>query len=220
MRSQASETQEILDPSFISQLPANTQAYFATYGTGAYPASGAVTTAGQLAANGLTVNPINGVTPVPRRSRSSIPSTSKPLDAGGNVPQNTYSLVYRVDFNMNEKTQMFFRGGREHLDQFSGSAFYSAYPQYDAGSQHKPELPLFDHPHLQQYPAGQFEGQLHPLQYHNLLRHLAGQYPQPDVCSAHRPGDQRAIQLPGPENLPGNPARAVCLSADRRTRFK
>ncbi len=134
VRSQASETQEIIDPGFISTLPANAQAYFATYGTGAHPSSGAVTTAGQLAASGLTVNPINGVTPVP--SSQPIFDTvnfKAPFDAGGDVPQNTYSLVYRVDFNMNEKTSMFFRGGREHLDQFAGSASYSAYPQYDSG---------------------------------------------------------------------------------------
>jgi Carboxypeptidase regulatory-like domain/TonB dependent receptor len=134
VRSQASETQEILDPSFIALLPANTQAYFKQYGTGAYPASGAVTTAGQLAAAGLSVNPINGVTPVASSQPIfDVVNFKAPFDAGGDVPQNTYSLVYRVDFNMNEKTQMFFRGGREHLDQFAGSDTYSAYPQYDSG---------------------------------------------------------------------------------------
>ena len=52
VRSQASETQEIFDPSFIGMLPANAQAYFKTYGTGAVAASGAVMTAGQLARRG------------------------------------------------------------------------------------------------------------------------------------------------------------------------
>ncbi len=134
VRSQASETQEIFDPSFISLLPANAQAYFATYGTGAHAASSVAATAGQLNAAGLNVGFVNGTTPVPASTPVFDTVNFKaPFDAGGGVPQNTYSLVYRVDFNMNEKTQMFFRGGREHLDEFMGSNSYSAYPQYDSG---------------------------------------------------------------------------------------
>ncbi len=43
-------------------------------------------------------------------------------------------LVGRLDFTPTDKTQMFFRGGREHENQFPGSAFYTAYPQYDVGT--------------------------------------------------------------------------------------
>jgi hypothetical protein len=134
VRSAASETEEILDPSFVATLPANAQAYFTTFGTGAAPASGTVTTAGQLAGTGLTIGPINGVTPV----GASTPifdtiNFTAPFDAGGGVPQNTYSLVGRLDFNLSDRTQMFFRAARENQNQFSGSAFYSPYPQYDAG---------------------------------------------------------------------------------------
>ena len=56
-----------------------------------------------------------------------------PFDAGGGIPQNTYDLVGRVDFNPTAKTQMFFRGGREASVQLPGSNTYSAYPQYDTG---------------------------------------------------------------------------------------
>ena len=38
VRSQATEIAGDIDPSFISLLPANAQAYFATYGNGAYAA--------------------------------------------------------------------------------------------------------------------------------------------------------------------------------------
>ncbi len=155
VRSQASETQEIFDPSFISLLPANAQAYFATYGTGAHGASGVAATAGQLNAAGLNVGLVNGTTPVPASTPVFDTVNFKaPFDAGGGVPQNTYSLVYRVDFNMNEKTQMFFRGGRENLDEFTGSNSYSAYPQYDVGWRNdEPELPLLHEPHFQRQPA-------------------------------------------------------------------
>ena len=44
-----------------------------------------------------------------------------PFDAGGDVPQNTYRLVGRLDFNLSEKTQMFFRAGRESVEDFLGT---------------------------------------------------------------------------------------------------
>src|SRR5579862_4850826 len=42
VRSNSQQTEEILDPSFISLLPANDQAYFSKFGTGADPVSGTV----------------------------------------------------------------------------------------------------------------------------------------------------------------------------------
>jgi outer membrane receptor for ferrienterochelin and colicin len=56
-----------------------------------------------------------------------------PSDAGGDEPQNTYNLVARVDYNLNQNTQVFFRYGREHLVEFSGSESNSPYPQYNVG---------------------------------------------------------------------------------------
>jgi hypothetical protein len=136
VRSSASETQEILDPSFIALLPANAQAYFKQYGTGAVASSGTVVTAGQLNNAGLTtIGPINGVTPVsPGQPVFDVVNFKVPFDAGGDVPQNTYSLVGRVDFNMSDKTTMYARIARQNLNEFQGSDTYSAYPQYDSGS--------------------------------------------------------------------------------------
>ena len=48
VRSAAVENEEIFDPAFIALLPANTKAYFGTYGTGAVPSSGVAATWGQL----------------------------------------------------------------------------------------------------------------------------------------------------------------------------
>ena len=135
VRSQALETQEIFDPSFIGMLPANAQAYFKTYGTGAVAPSGAVVTAGQLANAGLTVGPINGTTAVsPGQPVFDVVNFKVPFDAGGDVPQNTYSLVGRIDFNLSDKTTMYGRVARQNLNEFQGSDTYSAYPQYDSGS--------------------------------------------------------------------------------------
>lgn len=137
VRSQATETEEVFDPAFLSLLPANAQAYFATYGTGALPSSGVAATAGQLASasNPIAVGPVNGTTPVPATTPVFDTVNFKvPFDAGGDVPQNTYTLVGRVDYNLNDNTQVFVRVGRQSLDEFNGSNTYSAYPQYDTGT--------------------------------------------------------------------------------------
>jgi Carboxypeptidase regulatory-like domain len=60
-------------------------------------------------------------------------SYNAPVDAGGDEPQNTYTLVARADYNLSDKTQMFFRFGRESLLALPGSVFTSPYPQYNEG---------------------------------------------------------------------------------------
>jgi hypothetical protein len=134
VRSAATETEEIFDPAFIAMLPANAQAYFKAYGTGVSSTTVAAT-AGQLNAAGLAVNPVNGTTAVPATTPVfDTVNFTAPFDAGGGVPENAYSLVGRLDYNPTDKTQMFFRAGRESLDQFLGSNSYSAYSQYDSGT--------------------------------------------------------------------------------------
>ena len=132
IRSQASLTQEIIDPSFLAMLPANTQSYFTQFGTGAYPVAGAASTAGQL---GLAGSQING-TGAPLSASQAVFDTvnyKANFDAGGGFPGNQYTLVGRLDYNLNDKTQMFLRVGRENIDYLPGTVFYSPYPQYDIG---------------------------------------------------------------------------------------
>jgi len=142
VRSAATETEEVFDPSFTALLPANAASYFSNFATGALPSSGSVT-AGQLVAAetfGTTAgvpNPfpmINGTTPVlDSQPVFDIINFKAPFDAGGDVPQNTYRLLGRVDYNFSDKTTMFFRAGRESLNYEPGSTDYSPYPQYDVG---------------------------------------------------------------------------------------
>jgi hypothetical protein len=134
VRSSASETEEVFDPSYTSLLPANAASFFSTYATGALPTTSTVT-AGDLLAAGISVNPINGVTPVsPTQPIFDVINFKAPFDAGGDVPQNTYRLLGRIDYNFSDKTTIFFRAGREVEDEFNGSSTYSPYPQYDVGS--------------------------------------------------------------------------------------
>jgi Carboxypeptidase regulatory-like domain len=145
VRSAAIETEEVLDPGFIfgnstygwPGLPANAQAYFKAFGTGASPASGKVTDVQQLAAasSPIIVNPVNGITAAnPLLPVFDVVNFAVPFNDGGGLPQNTYALVGRLDYAPSDKTQMFFRAARERIDAFPGTNFpYSAYPQYDLG---------------------------------------------------------------------------------------
>jgi len=147
VRSNSQQTEEILDPSFVSLLPSNVQSYFAKFGTGADTPSGTVVTAGQLAANS-TVNPafpvvdgaavfpsVNGVTPVSSTQPVfDVVNFTAPFDSGGGVPQNEYNLLGRIDYNITDKTTMFFRYARYSENDFGGSTFYSPYPQYNVGA--------------------------------------------------------------------------------------
>lgn len=148
VRSSSVQTEEIFDPSFTAMLPANSAAYFAAFGTGAAPSTGTVVTAGQLAAAGLVVNPINGVTSV----AASQPvfdqvAFNVPFDAGGGAPKNQYDWTGRADYNLSEKTQMFFRVGSERIDDFNGTVSFSAYPQYDTGQLFKNQSYLYSISH-------------------------------------------------------------------------
>jgi hypothetical protein len=159
VRSNAGEIEEIPDPTFISLLPANIQNYFKTYGAGSLKPSGTVTTAGQLVAagtfgtdsdgNNLPFPMVNGLTTVPNSQPifDEVNFTA-PFDAGGGLPQNTYDLLGRLDYTMNDSTQMFFRFARYSENDFSGSNFYSPYPQYDSGSASLDNSSLFSLNHL------------------------------------------------------------------------
>ncbi|HUK48936.1 MAG TPA: carboxypeptidase regulatory-like domain-containing protein [Terriglobales bacterium] len=138
VRSDAAVQNDILDPTFISMLPGNVQSYFSTFGTGALPSSGTPVTAGDLVAAGTFGGSgfplIDGITAVP----DSTPVFDHvffraPFDAGGGVPQNTYDLVGRLDYNLTNETTMFFRFARYSENDFPGAVNYSAYPQYDSG---------------------------------------------------------------------------------------
>ncbi len=56
-----------------------------------------------------------------------------PANAGGGLPQNTYNIVGRFDYNLNDKTQMFFRYVNYNEEDQIGGVFASPYSQYNVG---------------------------------------------------------------------------------------
>jgi Carboxypeptidase regulatory-like domain/TonB dependent receptor-like, beta-barrel/TonB-dependent Receptor Plug Domain len=59
---------------------------------------------------------------------------SVPTNLGGGVPQNAYSLITRVDYNLSDKTLLYGRWAREYKDFPIGSTAYSPYAGFDTAS--------------------------------------------------------------------------------------
>ena len=151
VRSSSRQTEEIFDPAFLAYLPTNAQSYFSTYATGALPSAGVAATVAQInAASPNFIGPVNGVTTIP----GSTPvfdtvNFTVPFDAGGGAPQNTYTTVGRIDYNLSEKTQLFFRGANEKDIFLPGTGSYSAYPQFERRiDQLQPELFVLGESHI------------------------------------------------------------------------
>jgi hypothetical protein len=143
VRSAASESELIPTPQFLALTAPNVQAYYGANGSTPY----AITNTLNQSDLGVSLTQANG-TAVP----SSTPILGQvnfkaSADAGGDFPQNTYRLIGRVDYNLSQNTQMFFRYGRERQDLFSGTTFYSAYPQYDVGSSVSNDMYLYSLSH-------------------------------------------------------------------------
>ncbi len=156
VRSSANLLAYVPTPQFLALTPANVQAWFNAYGNQTFnflstapkttlcdpsgaPPSGTPPTC----PSGQTLTPHVGTTGGnPGLAFAGVPdgtpvfglvNYTAPQDAGGDLPQNTYELVGRVDYNLTPKTQMFFRFGRESLATLSGASFASPYPQYNVG---------------------------------------------------------------------------------------
>jgi hypothetical protein len=124
VRSQASESGLIPTPQFLAYTAPNVQSYFQSFGSTPY----SITNTLAQSDLGVTLPSVPASTPIFGQV-----NFHTNADAGGDLPQNTYRLIGRADYNMSERTQMFFRFGQERQDLFSGALYYSPYPQYDLG---------------------------------------------------------------------------------------
>jgi hypothetical protein len=146
VRSAASLLAYVPDPAFLPFTSPTVQGWFAKYG-GPTPAPQSVLTAGDLAALGATNTPATcAAATSPLAScglfNAKVPAGTPvfdlvnytaPQDAGGDLPQNTYFLTARLDYNLSQNTQLFFRYGRESLATLSGASFASPYAQFNVG---------------------------------------------------------------------------------------
>ena len=111
-------------PDFLADTAPTVQSYFSTYGATYAPISTTYTQS-QL---GLSFPGIAASTPILGQV-----NYLGNEDNGGDLPQNTYRIVGRLDYNLSDQTQMFFRFAQENEIQFSGDVYGSPYYQYNVG---------------------------------------------------------------------------------------
>ena len=132
VRSNANNPALIPTPEFLAYTAPNVQSFFQTYGTGAPAYSRTINKGPDLQSEGGNFTNIPDGTPI-----FGIVNYSAPSDAGGGVPQNTYRILGRVDYNMSDKTQAFFRYGLESVYDFTGADYASPYSLFDVGDKQK-----------------------------------------------------------------------------------
>src|SRR5882672_9096167 len=118
-------------PQLIAASAPNIRSYFAANGPQQFNFASTFTRAQVESQVGTTGGPFDAIpasTPV-----LGLVDFRAPNDAGGGVPQNTYRIMGRADFNLNNSTQMFFRYVLENIVDFNGSDYASVYPQYNVG---------------------------------------------------------------------------------------
>jgi len=130
VRSNATNTQSIIDPAFLT-LPAvspTTQAFFSTYGKLVPGIQVLSKTNWQQGNGGTCPAPLNCTDPFGETIAYSVAS-----DSGAGAPQNTYSTVERIDWNISDKTTLFGRYALYSEDDFAGYINSSPYVGYNTG---------------------------------------------------------------------------------------
>lgn len=129
---------------FVAASNANTQAFFAKFGTVSGKPTGKVLNLGQIGGGPGAVSSAFATDRTtleknfPTVFNDSFPmlqevNVTVPRDAGGGTPQNTYNIVGRVDFNMTSRTQMYGRYVLYNLIYPDGAGNNSPYAGYNTG---------------------------------------------------------------------------------------
>ena len=150
VRSAGTQFAQVLTPQFLALTASATKNYFNTLGkTLAATPTGQVTTYADLIAHGdiKTANPatvaIVGNTPIFQKVGYLVPA-----DSGAGDPQNTYSTVNRVDWNVSDRTQFFGRYAYQNADRFPGTNNSSPYAGYNTGRVDKNHNALLNLNHI------------------------------------------------------------------------
>ena len=137
IRSTATRFVVVPTPQFIALADAPTRNFFSKFGalkSGLTPLATItrqnLITAGSdpCAAGSVCATRVTPTTPMFTRLSYDVPS-----DSGGGAPQNSYSLVGRMDWNVSEKTQLYGRYALERGSAFDGVISNSPYQGFDTG---------------------------------------------------------------------------------------
>jgi hypothetical protein len=142
VRSSAVLSAGVPTPQFLALAAPNIQSYFSTYGGGKTFNFAQTYTAAQVYGSALPAT-LPASTPA-----FGAVSFTAPQNAGGSIPTNTYNIVIRGDYNLHDKTQLFFRYvDYKEVDQ-SGGVFASPYAQFDVGQTIDNQAYLLNFSHL------------------------------------------------------------------------
>jgi Carboxypeptidase regulatory-like domain/TonB-dependent Receptor Plug Domain len=139
IRSSANLQALVPDPAFIAASSPATQGVFSQYGKLASNAS-LLQTFNRSQLENIGGDPCTGAAKTgPCISYGStapmfdLVNYSVPSNSGAGSPQNTYNLVGRVDYNLNEKTQIYTRYALYSENDFAGTISNSPYAGYNTG---------------------------------------------------------------------------------------
>lgn len=117
----------------LNASAASTRNFFASHTVSATP-TGTTYTVGQLI-NTFNIPAGNAFAALPANLQAfQLVRFSEPTNLGGGVPQNTYSMVARGDYNLSDKTLIYGRWARENKDFFKGTTAFSPYSGFDTPS--------------------------------------------------------------------------------------
>ena len=138
VRSSANQIAVVPTSQLLAAAPANVQSFFSTYGGNQNFNVLSTTTNLQAGKPATATTPATPLYPTldPGLPIFANIGYASPNDAGGGVPQNTYNVTGRLDYNLGEKTQAFFRYVNYHEVDELGSAVGSStpYAQYNVGT--------------------------------------------------------------------------------------
>ncbi|HEU5400210.1 MAG TPA: carboxypeptidase regulatory-like domain-containing protein, partial [Terriglobales bacterium] len=145
VRSMASDSVLVPNPSFIALSNANTQSYFSQYGSTIANATPTVT-AYDLRNCGQDLTHPGGDYCVSAGVLSAVPDAqtvfdvanySYPANSGGGDPQNQYMIVGRADWNVSDRTSLYGRFAEQHQVALDGANASSPYSGYDTSYTNK-----------------------------------------------------------------------------------
>jgi outer membrane receptor protein involved in Fe transport len=133
VRSAAALTAGVPTSDFLALAAPNISSYFSTYGGSNKFTFAKTYTAAQVYGLDKAGNSLVPAGLPPNTDMFGTVPFTAPENAGGSIPQNTYNIVARADYNLGEKTQMYFRYvDYKEVDQ-PGGLFASPYAQFNVG---------------------------------------------------------------------------------------
>jgi outer membrane receptor protein involved in Fe transport len=153
VRSSAVVNAAVPTPEFLAKAAPNVYDFFNRYGGKKFNFTKTYT-AGQVYGYDTTTDPTGP--PIylgpagldPATPAFGIVTYNAPVNAGGDTANNTYNWIARADYNLSDKTQLYYRLAWFNQVQQDGAAFASPYSQYDVGATSKNSAHLLSVSHM------------------------------------------------------------------------